>query len=321
VETRKALDGQATAMMLVLCMIWSLQQIGLKAAAPYIAPMTQIGLRSGIAAVLVGILMLVRKEKMSLGGGAWRPGLAIGLLFAFEYLLLGQGLRHTSAAHAVVFLYTAPIFAAVGLHLKLPAERLAPRQWFGIALAFIGVAVTFFGRDAGATGGAGGGTGGVAEDALLGDLLSIGAGAAWGATTVVVRCSGLSKIPATQTLLYQLVAAFVLLLAGAAATGQLAFSPGPVVWGSLLFQSVIVSFASFLAWFGLLRRYLASRLGVFSFMTPIFGIVLGAWLLGERIEPGFLAGSALVLAGIVIVSAHGWMEQKLGAIAGKRKAA
>lgn len=313
-DTRKAMDGQAVGLMLMLCLIWSLQQIALKATVSDIAPLLQIALRSGVAAVLVGILMLVRREKMSLRNGSWRPGLAVGFLFALEYLLLGEALRHTSAAHAVVFLYTAPIFAALGLHLKLSAERLEPLQWLGIALAFTGIAVAFLRGEALTSGG---GT----TNALLGDFLSVAAGAAWGATTVVIRCSSLSRIPATHTLLYQLVAAFVLLLAAAASLGQLSFNPTPLALGSLVFQSVIVSFASFLVWFGLLRRYLASRLGVFSFMTPLFGIVLGAWLLNEQIEPGFLTGAVFVLAGIMLVSGYGWLKQGIRPVTKRRKTA
>lgn len=312
-ETRKALDGQAVGLMLMLCLTWSLQQIALKATAEDISPLLQIALRSGIAAALVAILMVVRMEKVGFASGTWRPGLVVGFLFALEYLLLGEGLRYTNASHAAVFLYTAPLFAALGLHLKLPAERLAPLQWIGIGLAFAGIAVTFFGRDAAASSSA--------ENILLGDLLSLAAGAAWGATTVVIRCSRLSSIPATETLLYQLVGAFVLLLPATAMLGQLSFNPTPAVLGNLLFQSVIVSFASFLIWFGLLRRYLASRLGVFSFMTPMFGILLGAWLLNEEIEASFLGGAALVLVGIVLVSGYGWLKQKTMQVLGRRKAA
>ena len=78
---------------------------------------------------------------------------------------------------------------------------------------------------------------------------------------------------------------------------------------SLLFQILLVSFASFLAWFWLLRHYLASRLGVLSFMTPLFGIGFGVWLLGEPLEPNFIAAALLVLVGILLVSGHQWMVQ------------
>jgi drug/metabolite transporter (DMT)-like permease len=71
---------------------------------------------------------------------------------------------------------------------------------------------------------------------------------------------------------------------------------------------VLVCFVSFLVWFWLLTQYLASRLGVFSFMTPIFGVVFGAWLLSEPIEPNFLAGALMVLAGVLLVSGYGWLK-------------
>ena len=305
-ESRKALDGQAIVLMVLLCLVWGLQQVVLKATAADIAPTLQIGLRSGVAALLVGLVMVARGERMRVADGTWRPGVVVGLLFGFEFLLVGEGLRHTSASHMVVFLYTAPVFAALGLHWKLPAERLGPVQWFGIVLAFGGIALAFFGRSPGAVA--------LPGNPLWGDFLGLLAGMAWGATTVVVRCTTLARSPATQTLLYQLVGAFVLLIAAAWASGQAHFNPTPQVWASLVFHSLIVSFASFLVWFWLLRKYLASRLGVFSFMTPLFGIVFGAWLLNEPIERSFMLGAIPVLLGIVLVSGGGWVTQVLAGL-------
>jgi drug/metabolite transporter (DMT)-like permease len=302
-DSRKALDGQAIVWMVVLCMVWSLQQIVLKATAADIAPVMQIGLRSGGAAVLVGLVMLWRGERMRISDGTWQPGMAVGLLFGLEFLLVAEGLRHTNASHMVVFLYTAPIFAALGLHWKLPAERLGVPQWMGIALAFGGVAYAFLGRSPVTAAAAS------ASNVLWGDFLGLMGGVAWGATTVVVRCSKLAQAPATQTLLYQLIGAFVLLLAGAAVTGQTHINFTPQVVASLAFHVLVVSFASFLVWFWLLRKYLASRLGVFSFLTPLFGIVFGAWLLNEPIEASFLLGALPVLMGIILVSSGSWVTQ------------
>lgn len=105
------------------------QQIALKATAQDCAPLLRVAVRSGVAALLVGLWMAWRRERLTLAHGVWQPGVAAGALFALEFLLAGEGLRYTSAAHMVVFLYTAPIFAALGLHWWLPAERLAPLQW------------------------------------------------------------------------------------------------------------------------------------------------------------------------------------------------
>jgi len=172
VDTRKELDSPAVALMLVLCLVWGLQQSVLKLAAGDIAPVMQLALRSGIAALCVVLFMLWRRESIRFDEGTRGPGLLVGCLFALEFLLVGQGIRYTSASHAVVFLYTAPVFAALGLHLRLPAERLGPVQWLGIAVAFAGVATAFFGHglpEAMATEGR----------MWLGDLAALAAGMAW----------------------------------------------------------------------------------------------------------------------------------------------
>lgn len=284
-------------MMVALCLIWSLQQIAVKAVSHDIAPMMQIALRSGAAFMLVVLLMLWRHERFD--WSCWRPGAVIGLLFGLEYMGVGEALRRTSAGHTVVFLYTAPVFAAIGLHLKLPSERLSVTQWCGIALSFCGVAYAFWG---GAT--ARSGVLANAQVSLLGDAMALMGGAAWGATTVVIRSTRLSNIAPNQTLLYQLGGAFLLLLPAAVLTGQTYFTPSVWVWASLAYQTFIMSFASLLVWFWLLRHYLASRLGVFTFLTPVMGVILGATLLGEPLEPGFLVGGVGVLLGIMAVSLH-----------------
>ena len=299
--SRQPIDALAMGLMLLLCMLWGLQQVAMKATAPDMSPLVQVSLRSGIAALLVGALMLWRGERMSLRDGTFWPGVVVGCLFALEYLLVAEALRFTHASHVVVFLYTAPIFAALGLHGRLPAERLHWVQWLGILLAFAGIGVAFLGRDAGPAVVS-------ARQVLLGDALALLAGAAWGATTVTIRCTRLSAAPASETLLYQLVCACALLLPAAGLLGQAQFQPTPAAWGHLAFQSIIVSFASFLVWFWLLRHYLASRLGVLSFMTPVFGVALGLWLLDEPLELGFMLGSVLVLGGILLVSGHGWLQ-------------
>jgi drug/metabolite transporter (DMT)-like permease len=65
---------------------------------------------------------------------------------------------------------------------------------------------------------------------------------------------------------------------------------------------VIVAFASYLAWFWLLTRYLAARLSVFSFMTPLFGVLAGVAVLGEPLTSSFVGAALLVGAGIVLVN-------------------
>jgi len=303
-ETRRPVDAAAAATMVLLCGIWGFQQVAIKVAAPDLAPIYQVSLRSGLSALLVWAWARWRGEALDFRRATLPPGLVAGALFAAEFLFIAEGLRRTHAGHMAVFIYTAPIFTALGLHLLLPAERLRAHQWAGIGLAFGGIALAFVG---------GGPGGGPAAASLTGDLLGVLAGLAWGLTTVVIRTTALSEAPPAVTLLYQLLGAFLVLLPVALLSDQAGrFDLTPVAVGSLLFQGVVVSFASYLAWFGLLRRYLATGLSVFSFMTPIFGVTFGALLLREPLEGPFLGGAALVLAGIALVSGGGLLRRRVG---------
>lgn len=298
-DTRRPIDTRAASLMVLLCFLWALQQVMLKAAAVDVPPLFQLALRSGIAVVLVWFAMRWQGIRLPLNDTSWRPGMLVGFLFALEFLFIGEGLRYTSASRMVVFLYTAPIFVALALHWRLPSERLSALQWTGVALAFAGLVIAFAERGDGAQ---------ALPRQWLGDVMAILGALAWAATTVAVRLSSLAREPASKTLFHQLLGGFVLLLLASVVLDQIRFNPTPLALGALAFQALIVSFASYLAWFWLLRRYLASQIGVLSFLTPLFGVGLGVWLLNEPLEPAFLLGAVLVCAGIGLVSGHAWIR-------------
>ncbi|MFL1486049.1 EamA family transporter [Marinobacter sp. LN3S78] len=67
-------------------------------------------------------------------------------------------------------------------------------------------------------------------------------------------------------------------------------------------QTLVIAFAALLLWFTLLRRYRASQLGVFSFLSPVFGVLFGALLLDEPLTTNFVVGGVLLMIGIVLVT-------------------
>src|SRR6185503_11448165 len=162
----RPLDGFASAVLVVLCVCWGLQQAAIKAAAPGMNPLVQIGLRSVLSAFLVASVILWKGGNLSLRDGTLAPGLGVGLLFALQFLCVAIGIQHTTASHMAVFVYTAPVFAALGLHWLVPGEKLRPGQLIGVCVAFAGVAVGFSnGFNAHMT------------DTLVGDTLGVAAGA------------------------------------------------------------------------------------------------------------------------------------------------
>jgi drug/metabolite transporter (DMT)-like permease len=290
-QDRKALDGTAFATMVLLSMIWGFQQVPIKLTAPEISLVAQAAIRSIVATLLV--YLWARWQGASLFGrdGTLAAGTAAGMLFAFEFVFIYFGLGHTAASRMSVFVYLAPVFAALGLHLFVPGERLSRGQWAGVLLAFAGVALAFsegfFSH----------------ESTLLGDACGVMAALLWAGTTVVIRATRLSQVSATKTLFYQIgLAALILPLASWALGEKGVVSLSAFAIASLAYQSVLVGFVSLLTWFWLLRRYLAGRLGVLSFMTPMFGVVAGVVFLDEPLTAYFTAGALLVAAGIALVN-------------------
>ena len=291
---RKHIDGFGVGCMILLCMVLGLHQVAIKAAAPDIAPILQIALRFGISTFLVCCVMLYGKEKYTLRDGTMLPGIIAGIAFSVEFLCVAEGLRYTTASHMSVFLYTAPIFTSLTLHWFLPSERLCRHQWLGVAIAFCGITLAFTG---------GSFQNGISPRILWGDTLGLFGGILWAATTVLIRNTRLSEAPPIKTLLYQLFAAFIVLLCYAVLTGQASrYNMTRIAWVSLLYQGIVVTFAAFLAWFSLLRRYNASQLSVFLFLSPLFGVSFGVFLLHETIDVYFGIGAVLVLTGIALVS-------------------
>ena len=168
------------------------------------------------------------------------------------------------------------MFAALGLHWLLPEERLTPLQWLGVAIAFAGIAVAFLGKG-----------GQAASNMLLGDAMGLMAGLL-GRDHGADPQDGAVGSAAAKTLFYQMAVAAVLLLAYAAATGQAGFRYSAAAVLSVSFQAVAVALTSYLAWFWLLRRYLASRLSILSFMTPLFGVSFGVLILDEPLDAAFV---------------------------------
>ncbi|MGH7075249.1 MAG: DMT family transporter [Stellaceae bacterium] len=294
IERRHEIDLLAAGLMVLLCAIWGLNQVAVKVGNEGISPIFQASMRSFGAALLVWLWSTVRGVRLFERDGSLIPGLAIGILFATEFALIFVGLNHTTASRGVVFLYCAPFVVAIGTHWLVPAERLKLRQAAGLVGAFIGLALAFsdgFFVTHGST--------------LLGDAMVLGAGIIWGATTVTVRV-GLNGISANKILFYQLSVSAILLLALAFLFGEPGLvRPTWLTWASLAWQIVVVAFASYLGWFWLITRYPAAKLAAFSFLAPLFGVVFGAVLLGERVTPLLILAMALVAFGIWLVSRRG----------------
>jgi drug/metabolite transporter (DMT)-like permease len=180
-----ALPPAAIALMLLLSAVWGLNMVAVKVTSAGIPPVLQAGLRSTLAALIVPLLC----RPLGLRFGDWRRGGTLGAgvladaLFAVEFIALYVGISLTTASRAVIFLYGAPFWVALGTYYLVPGDRLARAKATGLCIAFGGLVLAF----------ADGLRAPAGPDALLGDLLCLVGGALWAATTVLVKdppCAG-----------------------------------------------------------------------------------------------------------------------------------
>lgn len=311
-DRRQQLDSAAIALMVLLCACWGFNQVAIKVANAGISPIFQAGLRSAGSALLVWAWSAHRGVRLLARDGTLGLGLLIGVLFAAEFVFLYWSLVFTSASRAVLFLYMSPFVVVLGAHFLVPGERLRWLQMVGLLCAFAGIALAF-------------------GDALrfptyrelLGDSMAFVAAILWGATTVVIKASRLARISPHKNLLYQLAVSAVLLPILSWIAGEPGIvAPTPLVLGMLAYQIVVVAFASYLAWFWLISRYPAGRLSSFSFLTPLFGLLAGALVLGEPVGWALLLALLLVGIGIALVNRPAPVPHiaapPVGAPAGKR---
>lgn len=293
-ERKAALDTLAVVALVGCCLLWGLNQVAAKVALPEVPPLWQAALRSVGGALLVAAWARLRGVPL-FGRDATLPGgLLAGMLFAVEFFCIFVGLQYTTASRMVVFIYVSPFVVALGMPFITKVERLSAWQMAGLLLAFAGVTLAFAEgfHDPAAS-----------KDQWLGDALGLAAGIVWGLTTLAIRGTRLSSAAAEKTLLYQLaISGLLLTIAALLQHTPLPHRLSALAWGLMGFQIVVVTTFSYLVWFWLIRCYPATRLTSFTLLTPVFGLMLGAGLLGEPVTPRLMIAVATVATGILLVN-------------------
>ena len=295
------LDTRAVVLLLLCCALWGLNNVATKFALIEVPPLMQAAFRSLGAALLLALWMLARGQRIWARDGTAAAGVLAGVLFAAEFGCMFVGLQYTAASRMTVFVYLAPFVVALGMPLIAANERLSASQISGLALAFAGVVWAFA---------EGFGSSRAAPLQWLGDALGIAGGVLWGATTLLVRGSRLNLAPPQKTLLYQLAVSAAALAAASFVAGESA--PRSLHTSTVLamtFQTVVVTFASYLTWFWLMRHYPATRVAAFTLLAPVFGLIAGVALLGEDLTTRIVTALLAVTVGMVLVNRPGQRAQ------------
>lgn len=211
-------------------------------------------------------------------------GLLGNVLYQMAFIL---GLDRTRAGNASVMLALTPVFTGL-LSAALGHERTGIRAWVGAAVSVVGVALVT------------GGTLRFAGADFAGDLILVGAAATWAMYTVGARplIARYGSVPVTAWTLW--VGAVGLGVLGIPALLRQEWSGlGTAAWGGLAFSALFAIGLAYLIWYRGVERIGNTRTAVFSNLTPLVALSVGALWLGERPTALSLVGAALVLGGVM----------------------
>ncbi|HEU4851336.1 MAG TPA: DMT family transporter [Telluria sp.] len=222
---------------------------------------------------------------------------ALGATGIFLYNLCFFGaLAHIPAGRAALFVALNPVVTALAAAVIL-RERLTPRKWAGIALAFVGATIVITRGDLA------GAMHDISQSLGVGELLMLGCVFAWAAYTLIGRraLKNLSPIAATT---YAAIWGLLFLSVGAA--GQLGDVDWAAMnfklWGSIVYLGAFGTVIGFVWYYEGVKAIGPSRASVFNNLVPVFGVLLAALLLGEAILVSMVVGGLLVVAGVTLTN-------------------
>ncbi len=285
--------GRLIAGFLLLTVIWGTTWAAIRVGLEGVPPFTGVSLRFALAGTV--LLALARPLGVRLGRGRHERELwaVNGLLsFCLSYAAVYWSEQYIPSGLAAVLFATYPLFVAALAHVLLPGERLAPIAVAGMALGFAGVAV-IFSDDLALLGG---------ETVRTAALVMLVSPVVSAVSSVVVKRWGGDVHPLSLAAVPMLIAGVVM-----GAVALLVERHLPLVFdarsvGALLYLALLGSAVTFTIYYWLLARVKATQVALMSYLIPVVAVAIGALLFDEPLRPRLLAGSALVLAGVVLVS-------------------
>jgi len=285
------IDIKGFLIVLILTLLWGLNYSAIKYSNIGLSPIFTTFLRSTIASFLGILYCLYIKQPVFNKGIILFHGFITGILFGLEFVFFYLAILYTGAARSAVLIYLSPFVVAIGAHIFLK-ERLNLIKIVGLILAFIGVYFVFMDKPATHS-----------RAILMGDIFAIIAAILWAATTIYIKKYLALSVHPINTFLYQLIFSVpIMFICALIFEDRWVIDLNLKVTASVIFQSIVVAFMSYLAWFKLIHEYPVARLSVFTFLTPVFGVLFGIVLSKEQVTTGLIGGLILVCIGIYLTN-------------------
>ncbi len=283
-------------LLLTLSVLWGPSFLFIKVAVAEIPPFTLILGRVGIAAVLLYVMLRLQKGKLPPPGRIW-IFIAIVALFhnSFPFVLLSWAEQHIDSALASILNALTPIFTILLAHMLTADDKITRSKAVGITLGLLGTVVLVIPALLAGV-----------QATTLGLLAMIVVSASYGFALVMAR-KYLSKLPPLVAPTSQMLVATLILLPMSMLVDRPWSQPAPSIQaaGSVVGLAVLGTAVAFVVYYRLIESASASYSSLVTYLVPIFGILLGVLVLGERLAWNDYAGFILILVGIMISNGLG----------------
>lgn len=285
---------QVYASLLILAVVWGNAFIAIRHAVQFMTPVELAAARFLPVVILMGgwLLKVERGGVVQLLRQDWPRVLfmALGCITAY-HLAVNTGETHVSAGTVSLIIALSPAVSAALLAIFMH-ERITLLKAGGLAVSFAGLAIVVTVGQ------------GVQFDMrdLSYHLLVLLAACVWGCYSVigqsVLRRHSQMRVMATTLTLAGLP---LVALAPLDFWPRVAMWPASV-WGAVAFLSLLCTSSAYVVWLNGIRYLGAARVQSFNYLVPLFAVLSGALLLGERITWGQVLGGALILAGVIAIN-------------------
>ena len=283
------MDAFGAAALIAFALHLAFNQVVIKVTNDGFGPIFSAGIRSAGAVLVLLIWMRLRGVPLTVPRAALPAGILTGVLFGAEFMMLFSALDFTTVSRASVIFYSMPVWLAIASHFLMPSDKMTRLKAIGLLMAMAGVALALLDRSD-------------STASLAGDFLALGSACCWAAIALCVKATRLSSVPPAQQLMFQVLISTPILLGAALISGDLVREPEFIHYAGMAFQIIAVASLGFLVWFWLLTIYPASSVASFSFLSPVFAVILGWLLLNEEVGAQVWLALGLVSGGIYLIN-------------------
>lgn len=287
-----AVPLQAIVIALLIHVLWGGNPVAVKFSLLVFPPLWTAFFRFAIAIVCVGIWAKLSGIPIWPARHEWRPLMLIGVLFTVQIASMNFGFDLTTGSMGAVLIATNPIFAALFAHFLLAGDKLTVVKGFGLLVAFAGTALVLM-RGLGDL---------QVAHSVWGNVILLMSACLLGGR-LIVSAKVLQRIDGVRVVLWQMILSLPLFALGGTLFESIRWDA--IAWeplAGLAYQGVVVAGLGFTVSFYLMKRYTPSVIVSFNFVSPIAGVLLSAWLLGDVITGHLWVGLLLVAMGLFLIT-------------------